>query len=321
MHIREREWPFYAALGNMRPRWRRRSTGKNGDQRPRKRVGLPVWILLILSAASTAYFVWQRRPIPPATTITAPAAAGAPAKLDTPGPLPLPAATPGNELIARAQLANELLYTDLQSFVCDEQIQRYKGTLEGDKAHQIDIVTSKVSFENGVERYSDIKQNNHERAALSKLAGAWSEGEFGTLLRQTRAILGSQAAILKEQTVVDGKPAAEYSIQVPQAESPWQLVISSHSYTIPFETDVWISKDTGQILKIERDSKEMPPETGIAELRWSVTLQPTQLEAKTWLLPKSGMYEVRYTGSNRREWNVMNFSDYRRYGAQTILHF
>ena len=321
MHIRDRAWP-YAGLANIRPKWQRRFGNRHGEHYSSKGIGLRVWVLLILSAAATAYFVWQKRPLPAATTITAPAAAGAPAKLDTPAALPLPGEKPGSrELIARAQLANELLYTDLQSFVCNEQIQRYKGTLEGDKAHQIDIVTSKVSFENGIEHYSEIRQNNHQRAAMSNLPGAWSEGEFGTLLRQTRALLSSQTAALKGQQEIEGTAAAEYSILVPEAESPWNLVIGSHSYTIPFETDVWISKDSGQILKIERDSTQMPPETGIAELRWSVILQPTPLEQKTWLLPRSGVYEVRYAASDRREWNVMNFTGYRRYGAQTILHF
>lgn len=260
--------------------------------------------MLILSGAATTYFVWQHRPWTPATTTTAPAAAGALKKLDTPPPLPQSTEKPGSrELIARAELANELLYTDLQSFVCDEQIERYKGTLEGDRSRQIDTVTSKVSFENGVEHYSDVKQNNRERPAMSSLPGAWSEGEFGTLLRQTRALLGSQSAVLKGQMEMEGTPAAEYAIEVPESESPWNLVIGGRSYTIPFETDVWISKTSGQILKIERHSTQMAPATGIAELRWAVNLQPTPLDQKTWLLPRSGIYEVKYAASNRRDWN------------------
>lgn len=322
MHIRGREWPLYSGMAAMRSKWRKGSRSKHSDQHPPKRTNLHIWLLLIFSGASAAYFLWERRPLLQPTSTTAPAAAHAPARLDTSVPLTLPSDTSGShELIARAELENELVYTDLQSFVCDEQIQRYKGTLDGDKVHRIDTVTSKVSFENGVEHYSDIRENNHQRAALSSLPGAWSEGEFGTLLRQTRALLGTRTAILKQQADLDGTPAAEYAIEVPEADSPWNLVIGAHNYTIPFETDVWISKATGQMLKIERISSEMPPETGISELRWSVSLQPIQIDGKTWLLPTTGSYEVTYTNLNRKEWNVMNFSDYRRYGAQTILHF
>ncbi len=258
----------------------------------------------------------------PATPLSAPAAAHAPARADSPLPMALPGQAAGSrELLARAQLENELLYTDLQSFVCNEHIDRFKGSVEGDKTHQVDTVTSKVSFENGVEHYSDIRQNNRERAALSNLPGAWSEGEFGTLLRQTRALLGTQTALFKQETDLAGTPAAIYSIQIAEADSPWNLVISSHNYRIAFETLVWVSKASGRILKIERTSSQMPPETGIAQLRWGVTLEPVQLEERAWLLPKTGEYEVTYTRSNRKEWNVMNFSDYQRYGARTVLRF
>lgn len=229
--------------------------------------------------------------------------------------------TTGRDLLARAQLENELLYADLQSFVCDEHIDRYKGRLNGETSRQIDTVTARVSFENGVEHYTDVHQNNRERPALSSLPGAWSEGEFGTLLRQTHALLGTQPVTLKADGELDGAPAAVYTIEVSQQDSPWELVISGTSYKIPFRTDVWVSKETGRILKIERTSTGIPSGMGISELRWSVTLDPVDLEGKTWLLPKTGEYEVQYADARRREWNVMSFSGYHRYGSRVVLHF
>ncbi len=312
-----------SGLMRLRPRWRKRRKETDPSGLSPQGRQIRFWLLVFLSCASTAYFVWERRTgVTPTTPVSAPAAAHAPAKAETPLPLPLPGgAAESRDLLARAQLENELLYTDLQSFVCNEHIDRFKGSVDGDKAHQVDTVTSKVSFENGVEHYSDILQNNHQRPALSSVQGAWSEGEFGTLLRQTRALLGTQTALLKEETNLEGTPAGVYTIQTAEADSPWNLVISSHEYRIPFQTLVWVAKDSGRILKIERTSTQMAPATGIAQLRWGVTLQPVQLENKTWLLPKTGEYEVAYAKLNRKEWNVMNFSDYRRYGARTVLHF
>lgn len=228
---------------------------------------------------------------------------------------------PGADLLARAQLENELLYTDLQSFVCDEQINRFKGRLSGETQRKIDTVTARVSFENGVEHYTDIRENSKQRAQMSSIPGAWSEGEFGTLLRQTHALLGTQPVALKGETTFEGKPAAIYTIDVPAADSPWDLIISGRSYKIPFHTDVWVSRATGKILKIQRTSDSIPPGMGISELRWSVTLDPVELDGKTWLLPKSGEYEVQYADAGRREWNVMTFSDYQRYGSRVVLHF
>jgi hypothetical protein len=223
--------------------------------------------------------------------------------------------------LARITVANEVLYSDLQNFVCNERMDRYKGPLNGAEGRRIDSVTSKVSFENGVEHYTDIRQNNRLRPGIASLSGAWSEGEFGTLLRQTQAFLESQAMLFRMNTDINGAAATLYRFEVSEQDSPWDLEIESRHYHVPFRTDVWVSPSSGQILKIERTSTAIPLETGISELRWSVSLQTVELNGKSWLLPNTGEYEVLYEESNRREWNLLSFSDYHRYGSQVALSF
>ena len=225
------------------------------------------------------------------------------------------------DLLARAQLENELLYTDLQSFVCSEHMDRYRGRLNGDNPHRIDTVNAQISFENGVENYSGIVQNGRQRAALTNLTGAWSEGEFGTLLRQTRALLSTQAVASATNADLNGTPAALYSVEVSGKDSPWDLTLNSQQYRVPFVTRVWVSKSSGQILQIARTSTAMPPDSGISEIQWSVNLKPVELEGKTWLLPNTGEYSVLYAQSNRREWNTIDFSDYHRYASRSVIHF
>jgi hypothetical protein len=225
------------------------------------------------------------------------------------------------EPLARITVANELLYSDLQNFVCDERMERYKGPLSGAEGRRIDSVTAKVSFENGVEHYTDIRQNNKPRPGITSLSGAWSEGEFGTLLRQTQAFIESEAMLFRMNTDTNGAPATLYRFEVSEQDSPWDLEIESRHYHVPFRTDVWVSLSSGQILKIERTSTAIPLETGISELRWSVSLQTVELNGKIWLLPNTGEYEVLYEESNRHEWNLLSFSDYHRYGSQVALSF
>ncbi len=285
----------------------------------------PMAALLIIGITGIAgYVLWEKRGEPVSSLHISPMKFRAINKsATTPGPLPLfgNPDTGGRDLLARAQLENELLYTDLQSFVCDEHIDRYKGRLNADTSRRVDTVTASVSFESGVERYSDIKQDNRARAGMASIPGAWSEGEFGTLLRQTHALLGTQAVTRKPDTELNGTPAAIYAIQVTEQDSPWDLVVNGTSYKIPFLTDVWVSIESGQILKIERTSGNIPTGLGISQLRWSVLLDKVDLDGKAWLLPKSGEYEVQYGESRRREFNVMTFSDYRRYGSRVVLHF
>lgn len=225
------------------------------------------------------------------------------------------------DLLKQARLANDQLYTDLQSFVCAEQIDRFRGTVSNANARPIDTVSAKVSFENGSERYTEIQQNNHPRPAISSIGGAWSEGEFGTLLRQTQILLDTQPVAFGSYTDLDNMPAATYTFDVSEEDSPWELDIKSQEYRIAFHTEVWVSRISGEILKIARTSTSIPAGMGISELEWSITLQRVELNGKLWLLPKTGEYAVLYEKTGRREWNVMNFSGYRRYGSEVALRF
>jgi hypothetical protein len=178
-----------------------------------------------------------------------------------------------------------------------------------------------VSFESGVEVYTDIYQNNRKRAVIADLPGAWSEGEFGTLLQQTQMLLETGPVLFREYTDLNGTPAAIYSIEVAEQNSSWDLLIESYHYRIPFRAEIWVARGTGQILKIERTSTWIPPHMGISEIRWGVTLEMGDLNGKSWLLPKSGDYTVLYEQRGRREWNEITFSAYRRYGSKTVLRF
>ena len=233
-----------------------------------------------------------------------------------------PSEVADTQLLSRARQANQELFATLESFVCEERIQRFKGRLNRDGARQIDTVTAKVSFENGTEQYSNVRQDSRERPSIASISGAWSVGEFGTLLRQTQELLESgKSPAFQSDAKVEGVPAVLYETEVSEQDSPWDLLIRSQHFRIPFRADIWVSPETGLILKIERTSTSVPAEMGISEIRWSVTLQKVEMNQRTWLLPEKGEYEVRYQESGRREWNEMTFSDYHRYGSEVALRF
>jgi hypothetical protein len=225
------------------------------------------------------------------------------------------------QLLQKARTANGDLYSALKSFVCREEIERYKGDLSGSKSRSIDHVSAKLSFENGVEHYNDVRQNDRSRGELSALTGAWSEGEFGTLLQQTARLLATQAVTFVSFETVAGVQTAVYRFAVLEKESPWDLEVGSQHYQIPFTTDVWISVGSGDILKIARKSTNIPDETRISEIDWGVSLSAVDLNGKAWLLPSAAAYSVSYGESKRREWNEMSFSNYHRYGAESALSF
>jgi hypothetical protein len=225
------------------------------------------------------------------------------------------------EVLERARAANKDVYQALQSFVCNEQIERHIGSLDGDFADTVDTVTTRLSFERGTEQYTEIRQDDRPQTSLASLPGAWSEGEFGTLLLQTQQLLQTQHISFDSFTDVAGVPAAIYHFDVSIEESPWDLVVTGQHYRVPFRTTVWLSVNTGEMLKIERKSSSLAADTRISEIQWTILLDHVDLNGKQWLLPRTGTYAVVYRQSHHREWNVLNFSGYKRYSAQTSLSF
>lgn len=225
------------------------------------------------------------------------------------------------DLRVKIQSANQALYSDLQSFICDERIDRFSGSLAGSQGRQIDTVVAKVAFEDGQEHYTDIFKNKKKLSRISHLSGAWSQGEYGTLLQQTKVLLAAKPIEFRQKTVIDGVPASIYSFNVNEQESPWQLIVHSQSYNVPFRTYVWISEANAQILKIARVSTSLPVETRVRELNWFITLQPTDMGGKTFLVPKAGQYAVLYTEGADCDWNTITFTNYHRFAAEATLSF
>ena len=86
-----------------------------------------------------------------------------------------------------------------------------------------------------------MRQNDRSRASLPEIMGAWSEGEFGTLLQQTGKLLKLQPVSFVSFDNLNGIPTAIYRFVVPEKDSPWDLSVGAQHYKIPFSTDVWIS--------------------------------------------------------------------------------
>src|SRR5690242_18234871 len=90
-----------------------------------------------------------------------------------------------SDLLSRITLSADRLYNNLIGFVCREDIDRYKGNAHNPQGHKVDVITSTVSYGSDAEHYSDILRNNKRLDRISGLSGAWSEGEYGTLLGDT----------------------------------------------------------------------------------------------------------------------------------------
>jgi hypothetical protein len=227
----------------------------------------------------------------------------------------------GSTLLARVREKADRSYADLVNFTCRERIERFKGKLGSSAEPRMDVITSSVVLENGEERYVDIRQNNRILKSISDVNGAWSEGEFCTLLREATKILSVNEGRFTAPRALNGKLAFIYMSDFDTINSPWDIRLGSKHYTIPFRGEMWIDPASAEVLRITRRATSMPDATHIAEVNWSVDFAHTVLDGREFLLPGSGRYDVSYANSYRHEWNTIYFSDYHRYAAEVAVHF
>ena len=225
------------------------------------------------------------------------------------------------KLLALARTNAAKVYSDLVNFICRERMERFRAPKGESIGKQIDVLTSHVALENGRERYTEVFQNQKSKKSIASVGGAWSEGEYATFLLETTKVLDSGLLRLRSMTSVNGVPAALYSFQFDEANTPWDIEMESRSYPVGFLCEVWISPATGEVLRISRSSTSISPKTNLAEVDWMVDFSHFDLDGKTFLLPKEGVYSVTYLNTRKHEWNVITFSDYHHYGSDVAVHF
>ncbi|MGA7409291.1 MAG: hypothetical protein WBW33_02335 [Bryobacteraceae bacterium] len=256
-----------------------------------------------------------------------PGASEVPAQLMAASARPSSASLPaprlsGYDLLLRGREASSRIYRELSSVVCRERIDRFKGPVADAVGHPVDVVTSDVAMEEGVERYSNIRQNDKPRPGISRIGGAWSEGEYSTFLRQTAEILDSDNVIkMGVVTRFNGTPAILFPFDVSQSDSNWDFLVRSKHYLLGFHGEVWISQATGEVLRIRRTANQVPSGAGISQVDWSVDFGPSDLDGHSFILPSKATYSVTYPRDQHREWNVISFSNYHHYGVEVTIHY
>lgn len=232
-----------------------------------------------------------------------------------------PQAMPSAALLDRIIVSASQVYEDLKNFVCREDIERFKGNSRNPAGRKLDVITSTVSYDRDAEHYTDIYQNNKPLNQIRGLSGAWSEGEYGTLLGETLKALRSRKIASVASAPLEGSPAVVYSFNYSGDDSPWEIEVSGHHYFLPFRGQVWASPVTGAVLRVDRIATNVPEQTGIAGVNWSVSFGTQSADKRPFWLPTKAVYSVSYLDGGRHEWNLIAFSGYRRYGSDVVVRF
>jgi hypothetical protein len=268
---------------------------------------------------------------PPADA-AAPAPQGAPtAAAATPPPVywdaddaPVPEARPqpGDDLIRRAAGAAFDFTEGLPNYVCQEQIARFSSQMRPADWRSIDLMSAAVVYENGKEDYRNIQVNGKPRQSFKDSGGAWSTGEFGTVLIELFEPGTGARFHYRRGERIAGVNARVYDYDVEHARSRWNVMMASQSYTPAYKGSVWIDPETARVLRVEMKAYGLP-ETFPADTVESATdYQYVQLgDARRYLLPVHSENLTCQRGTDLCSRNTIDFRNYHKYTGESSVTF
>ena len=142
----------------------------------------------------------------------------------------------------------------LPNVICDQKTSRYVRPAPGIFDERlIDIVTAHVIYEDGVERYSDIKINGQPSPqSINHLAGQSTRGEFGTDLMFAFSSQNHPLYRYLREEKVSGRPSFVYEARIAHENNRSWTVHTATRLTYPeYVADIWVDQANHKILRLD----------------------------------------------------------------------
>jgi hypothetical protein len=252
---------------------------------------------------------------PPDAVITAPAAESAAA------PAP-PAASPPDPLIEKARAAAASFTAGLPNYICQQMTTRYVSSSNPPNWKALDVIAAEVAYENGRESYRNLTVNGKKvNKTFEEIGGAWSNGEFGSLLADVFSPASAAEFRFRRDSVIGGVKAAMYDYSIQRENSHWAVKSGSQMYFPAYKGSVWIDRSNGRTLRIEGQARAMPREFPLDTAEVASSYEYTRISGQPFLLPVHAETLTCARGTSYCHKNSMDFRNYRKYAGESNITF
>jgi hypothetical protein len=290
----------------------------DGDAPPKLRRGVPDRV----SEARKA----EQAQLPPAPREVADASAGAgSARPAAETVAQRPRMEPSNPRMALVEKAREVagsFLDNLPNYVCQELTTRYVSQTRVPSWDVIDVIGAEVVYESGKESYRNLTINNKPSKKPPEESGAWSTGEFGTILAEIYSPGSAAQFKYAEEDTISHRPSSVYDFKVERQRSSWKVSVPGQYITPAFKGSVWIDKDGAHTLRIEMQAQEIPEAFPRVSVETAVDYDYVTLgTAEKFLLPVHAEVLSCSRGSNECERNVIEFRNYHKFTGESTIKF
>jgi hypothetical protein len=235
---------------------------------------------------------------------------------------PPPPANPRQLFVEKARTVASTFVEGLPNYVCQEVTTRYASETRVPSWNVIDVVTAEVVYESGKESYRNLTINGKPTKKPPEESGAWSTGEFGTILANLFSPGADAAFKYAQDDTIAHIPASVYDFQVTRPRSSWKIWVPGQYILPAYKGSVWIDKETAHALRIEMQAKEIPEEFPRISVETAVDFEYITLGTpEKFLLPVHAEVLSCARGSNECDRNVIEFRNYHKFTGESVIKF
>lgn len=224
----------------------------------------------------------------------------------------------GDPFIEEVRLKVFTFSESLPNFVCDQITDRYYSTTSPPKWKKRDRVEAEVLYIEGEEKYQNIRRNGREIRSPQS-SGAWSTGEFGTLMMGLFHPRSQADFTLVRDSEVGGVETRVYDYAVAEKNSQWRVRFEGQEILPAYKGSVWIDPEAKRVMRIEMTAQDIPSDFPLDTLEMSVEYGPVEIGGREYLLTQNSENLGCQRYSRNCTKNKLEFRNYRKFTAESTI--
>ncbi len=227
-----------------------------------------------------------------------------------------------DQLIDKSREWASTFTNGLPNFLCQQSTTRYIEQSRAEGFQPLDVVTAKVLYEDGRERYSEITVGGRRtNKSMMEIGGSTSTGEFASVLSGLFDDASRAEFKFYQSTTVATEPAAIYDFKVALHNSNWTIQVGGQMLRPAYSGSIWIDKASAQVRRIEMQADNVPKDFPDDTVASAVDYEEVPLGTTKFLLPVHAENLSCQRGSSICTKNTIDFRDYHKYTGESTIEF
>src|SRR5689334_15119354 len=224
------------------------------------------------------------------------------------------------ELLVKTKEVSATFLQSLPNYVCQQTTTRYQSESKSWRA--LDLVSADLVYEDGKESYRNLQINGKATKKSPQESGAWSTGEFGTVLADIFSPATAADFHFVRNAIIAGLASSVFDFTVERSNSHWKISLPAEFIQPAYKGSIWVDKKSGRVLRIEMQAREIPKDFPEDAIETAVDYQFVSLGApEKFLLPVHAEVLACFRGTSACEKNVIDFRNYHKFAGESTIKY